>query len=62
MPSGDACQGIIICYFLFKIGINTNLLIIYQIGVCLSRVYFMCHWLGDVMFGSILGLSLCMVI
>lgn len=62
MPSGDACQAAVLSYFLFKMDISIYLIVIYQLGVCLSRIYFMCHWLGDVIIGTILGLSLSMVI
>jgi len=30
-------------------------LIILQVAVCTGRVYFMCHYIGDVLFGSLLG-------
>lgn len=55
MPSGDAIQSALFICFLYYIKINIIYLIIFHIGVCLGRVYYMCHWIADTFIASILG-------
>ncbi len=55
MPSGDAIQSALFIYFLYYINIDIIYLIIFHIGVCLGRVYYMCHWIADTLIATILG-------
>ena len=55
MPSGDAYQGGVFTFFLFALGVDIRIAILVQILICLSRVYFMCHWLGDTLVGTVCG-------
>lgn len=55
MPSGDAIQSALFVCFLYYIQIDIKYLIIFHVGVCLGRVYYMCHWIADTFIASILG-------
>ena len=55
MPSGDAAMGAYWCGLALLIfDFSQGMLIIPM--VALGRVYFRCHWIGDTIAGSILGL------
>ncbi len=55
MPSGDAFQSAVFVIFLFELGLNPILLAIFHIGVCVGRVYYMCHWVADTLVASLIG-------
>jgi hypothetical protein len=55
MPSGDSIQAALFVVFLYQIGANPFFLILFHIGVCIGRVYYMCHWVADTFVASILG-------
>ena len=55
MPSGDAIQSALFVTFLYHLGLPIPYLCIFHVGVCLGRVYFMCHWILDTVVASILG-------
>ena len=55
MPSGDAIQSALFVTYLFYMGVPTSYLCLFHIGVCLGRVYYMCHWLMDTAVASVLG-------
>jgi len=55
MPSGDAIQSALFVVFLHHWGVPLHFLIIFHVGVCLGRVYYMCHWIADTVVASILG-------
>jgi hypothetical protein len=55
MPSGDSIQSALFTCFLYHLGIPAPYLIIFHVGVCLGRVYYMCHWVLDTVVASILG-------
>lgn len=55
MPSGDAIQSALFSIFLLELGLNPVLIGLFHIGVCLGRVYYMCHWVADTFVASILG-------
>jgi hypothetical protein len=56
MPSGDAIQSALFVTFLYYLNVHPAFLIIFHVGVCLGRVYYMCHWLADTIVASFLGL------
>jgi len=56
MPSGDAFQSAAFITFLSTLGLNTFGLIIFHVGVCIARVYYMCHWVGDTFVATIIGI------
>ena len=55
MPSGDAFQSAVFVIFLLELGLNPIFLAIFHIGVCVGRVYYMCHWVADTLVASIIG-------
>lgn len=55
MPSGDAIQSALFVVFLYFLELNLGWLILFHLGVCLGRVYYMCHWVADTFIASILG-------
>ena len=56
MPSGDAIQSaLFVTYLYFLNDQNVHYLILFHIGVCLGRVYFMCHWIMDTVVSTFLG-------
>jgi membrane-associated phospholipid phosphatase len=55
MPSGDAIQSALFIIYLYYLGVPGVILVIFHIGVCLGRVYYMCHWLMDTIVSTILG-------
>jgi hypothetical protein len=58
MPSGDAIQSALFIVFLSHWNVPIACLIIFHIGVCLGRVYYMCHWIADTVVASILGMGI----
>ncbi len=58
MPSGDAIQSALFVVFLYHWNIPIIGLIIFHIGVCLGRVYYMCHWIADTVVASFLGMGI----
>ena len=58
MPSGDAIQSALFIVFLNYLSVKPIYLIIFHIGVCLGRVYYMCHWIADTMVASVLGIAM----
>lgn len=55
MPSGDSIQSALFTCFLYSLGIPLPYLILFHFGVCLARVYYMCHWVLDTVVATILG-------
>jgi len=55
MPSGDAFQSAFFVTFMHFMGVNIYWLVLFHIGVCLGRVYYMCHWLGDTICATVIG-------
>ena len=55
MPSGDAIQSALFVVFLGQLGVPTVYLCIFHVGVCLGRVYYMCHWIMDTVVATVLG-------
>jgi membrane-associated phospholipid phosphatase len=55
MPSGDAFQSAAFVTFLYYLGLNPFWLLLFHIGVCVGRVYYMCHWVADTVVASIIG-------
>jgi putative flippase GtrA len=62
MPSGDAIQSALFTNYLCLLGVPAPYLIIFHIGVCLGRVYYMCHWVLDTVVSTILGTAIAYVI
>ena len=58
MPSGDAIQGALFSVFLLFLGLDPLWIGLFHLGVCLGRVYYMCHWVADTLVASILGYSI----
>jgi hypothetical protein len=55
MPSGDAIQSALFAVFLLELGLDPIWVALFHLGVCLGRVYYMCHWVADTFVASILG-------
>lgn len=55
MPSGDSIQAALFVVFLYQLGADPLFLVLFHLGVCLGRVYYMCHWVADTIVASILG-------
>lgn len=55
MPSGDAFQSAAFVTFLATFGLHPVSLILFHVGVCVGRVYYMCHWVADTLVASIIG-------
>ena len=59
MPSGDSCAAAFLMgVYLWFYG-NVLPLILVLPMVCMGRVYVHCHWFGDTIVGSIMGLWIC---
>ena len=58
MPSGDAIQSALLACYTFYLGLPPLYAILFHLGVCLGRVYYMCHWLLDTFVASVLGIIL----
>ena len=54
MPSGDASACALFCY-VYTYMMHIPAIYVVLPLVCLGRVYYHCHWLGDTFIGSILG-------
>ena len=58
MPSGDAAAGAFFCgIYAYLFGLPFYAWAIFTILVSLGRVYVHCHWIGDTIAGSILGVA-----
>lgn len=55
MPSGDAFQSAVFTVFLSTLNLNPFMLLAFHLGVCIGRVYYMCHWVADTLVASIIG-------
>ena len=54
MPSGDSAAAALFCYqYCTMMGLPAIYMILPL--VCLGRVYYQCHWIGDTIAGSIVG-------
>ncbi len=54
MPSGDSAQGalwVVITMLFFQ----SYVILLVIPMVCLGRVYFRCHWIGDTLVGALIG-------
>jgi len=54
MPSGDAAAAAVFC-FLYAVLMQLPETYLILPMVCLGRVYYQCHWLGDTVVGSAIG-------
>ena len=55
IPSGDTIQAALFSYFLYYVyGVNWVIAAMITVLVAISRVYFMCHWIGDTIFAVII--------
>lgn len=54
MPSGDSAQAALFC-FLYATLLGLPEVYIILPFVCLGRVYYQCHWLGDTVVGVFVG-------
>lgn len=62
MPSGDAMQSAVFATYIINFMINNNyslyneiIMLLFVIVVSFSRVFFLCHYLGDTLVGIIIG-------
>merc|ERR1711879_48083 len=59
MPSGDAAQAATFVWFLLlfvpEVPIPVSVLIIFWIGVCFARVFYLCHYIEDTCVGGLVG-------
>lgn len=69
MPSGDSMQAANFIFFLLKYFYENEFGYLsvffswfFVVIVCFSRVYFMCHYFGDTLMGSIIGFIVPMII
>ena len=54
MPSGDSAAAACFC-FTYAAVMQLHAVYICLPFVCLGRVYYQCHWLGDTIMGSLIG-------
>jgi membrane-associated phospholipid phosphatase len=55
MPSGDTVQSMFFSMVMVMwYGVDPGIMLIFHVLVAVSRVYFMCHWLGDTIAASII--------
>ena len=54
MPSGDAAAAAVFC-FLYAVFMHLPETYLILPMVCLGRVYYQCHWIGDTLVGSVIG-------
>ncbi len=62
MPSGDCIQSALFTGYLYSLGVPALPLAIFHIGVCLGRVYYMCHWVLDTAVATVLGFAIAYVL
>ena len=43
---------------MYYLGVPAPIMIAFHLGVCLGRVYYMCHWVLDTVVSTILGSAL----
>ena len=55
MPSGDAFQSAVYAVFLRYLGVHPIGVLLFHIAICISRVYYMCHWVADTIVASMIG-------
>lgn len=55
MPSGDAIQSALFSVYLYYLGLPLPYVCLFHMGVCVGRVYYMCHWILDTLAATILG-------
>ena len=58
IPSGDASQAALWCtltQLFFSPILATPILVIFMVSF--ARVYYRCHWIGDTIVGSLLGIT-----
>jgi membrane-associated phospholipid phosphatase len=58
MPSGDSIQSALFTNYLYFLGVPGFPLALFHIGVCVGRVYYMCHWVLDTVVSTILGTAI----
>ena len=68
-PSGDAAQASIYGVFFLQYFPNTFMVVGGPIGatqfvitVCFARVYYQCHYVGDTMFGVMVGVTVSLIL
>lgn len=54
MPSGDSAQAALFC-FLYATLLDLPQVYLILPFVCLGRVYYQCHWIGDTIIGVLVG-------
>lgn len=55
MPSGDTVQSMFFSMVLVQwYGLDPGVMLIFHVLVAVSRVYFMCHWLGDTIAATVI--------
>lgn len=55
MPSGDTVQSMFFSMVMVMwYGVDPGIMLVFHVLVAVSRVYFMCHWLGDTLAASII--------
>ena len=72
MPSGDSIQSALFVAYLYFLMHEQGIfelywyriigLVLFHIGVCCGRVYYMCHWFGDTLVATILGIFVGIII
>ena len=55
MPSGDSAAAAVFCYWWAVAAGFPGIMAVLPL-VCAGRVYYQCHWFGDTIFGSAIGL------
>ena len=62
MPSGDAFQAAVFVVFMHSLNVNLWPLMVFHVLVCAGRVYYMCHWVGDTVVSSFVGVFMAYMI
>ena len=55
LPSGDSGAAAVFCYIIYFC-FQAPLIFLILPLVCLGRVYYHCHWIGDTLIGSTIGI------
>jgi membrane-associated phospholipid phosphatase len=54
LPSGDSAACALMC-FLYAHCMHVYVIYLILPLVCMGRIYYHCHWIGDTILGSIIG-------
>lgn len=59
LPSGDTVQSMFFSMVLVMwFGVDPGVMMLFHVLVAVSRIYFMCHWIGDTIAATIMTIPL----